>query len=128
MYINDAPQTTDGYLAPFADDTCLYATDRKDGFVVRKLQRGLSSMETCCELWNIKINEDQTRGIYFSRSRRPPESHLTLTGRNILFVNNVKYLGVFFDKNVTWILHMEMIEAKDFRTFIRICSLFNRND
>jgi hypothetical protein len=35
MYINDAPQTHGVYLALFADDTCLYATDRKEGFVVR---------------------------------------------------------------------------------------------
>jgi hypothetical protein len=53
-----------------------------------------------CERWNIKINEDKTRGIYFSRSRRQPESHLTLNGRNIQFVNSVKYLGVIFDMKV----------------------------
>jgi hypothetical protein len=58
MYINDARQTHGVHLALFADDTCLYATDRKEGFVVRKLQRGLSLMETWCERWNIKINED----------------------------------------------------------------------
>jgi hypothetical protein len=56
MYINDVPQTPDVYLALFADDTCLHATDRKGDFVVRKLQRGLSSMETWCEFWSIKIN------------------------------------------------------------------------
>jgi hypothetical protein len=61
MYINYAHQTHGVYLALFADDTCLYATDRKEGFV-RKLQRGLNSMETWCELWNIKINEDKTLG------------------------------------------------------------------
>jgi hypothetical protein len=38
--------------------------------------------------------------------------------------NHVKYLGVIFDKRITWRLHIEMIEAKTFRTFIRICSLF----
>jgi hypothetical protein len=63
MYINDAPQTHDVHLALFADDTCLYATDRKEGFVVRKLQRGISSMETRCERWNIKINSDKTQGV-----------------------------------------------------------------
>jgi hypothetical protein len=47
-----------------------------------------------------------------------------LNGRNIPFVNNVKYLGVIFDKRITWRLHIEVIEAKDFRTFIRIYSLF----
>jgi hypothetical protein len=46
MYINDAPQTPGVYLALFADDTCLYAKDQKEGFVARKLQRGLSSVET----------------------------------------------------------------------------------
>jgi hypothetical protein len=76
-----------------------FATYRKEGFVLRKFQRGLSSMETWCERWNIKINEDKTQGIYFSRCRRPPESHLTLNGRNIPFVNSVKTcLDVIFDK------------------------------
>jgi hypothetical protein len=124
MYINDALPTHDVHLAFFADDTCLNTTDRKEGFVVRKLQRGLSSMETWCEHWIIKRNEDKTQGIYFSRSRRPHESHLTLNGRDIPFVNSVKYHGVNFDKRVTLRLYIEMIEAKTFRTFIRIYSLF----
>jgi hypothetical protein len=34
MYINDAPQTHGVHLALFADDTCLYATDRKEGFLL----------------------------------------------------------------------------------------------
>jgi hypothetical protein len=84
----------------------------------------LPTIKTWCERWNIKINEHKTRGIYFSRSRRPPESHLTLNGRDIPFVSSAKYLGVIFDKKITWRLHIEMIEAKAFRTFIIIYSLF----
>jgi hypothetical protein len=34
-----------------------YATDRKEVYVLRKLQRGLSAIETWCEGCNIKINE-----------------------------------------------------------------------
>jgi hypothetical protein len=45
-------------------------------------------------------------------------------GRNIPFVNSVKYLGVIFDKRMTWSLHIEMIVAKVFMTFIRMYSLF----
>jgi hypothetical protein len=80
-------------------------------------------MDTSCERWNTKINEEKTPGIYFSRSPRPPESHLTSNGRDISFVNSVKYLGLIFDKKVIWRLHREMIKAKAFRTFIRIYSL-----
>jgi hypothetical protein len=54
---------------------------------------------------------------------RQPDSSLTLNGRNIPFVNSAKYLGVVFDKKGTWRLHIEMIEAMAFRTFIRIYSL-----
>jgi hypothetical protein len=43
---------------------------------------------------------------------------------NIPFVNSVKYLGVLYDKRMTWRLHMQIIEAKAFRTLIRIYSLF----
>jgi hypothetical protein len=76
------------------------------------------------ERWSIKINEDETRAIYFSHGFRPPETHLTLKGWNICFLNHIKYLGVIFDKRIKWRLHIEMIEAKAFRTFIRIYSLF----
>jgi hypothetical protein len=85
-------------LALFADDTCLYATDRKEGYIVRKIQRGLDSIAAWCKGWNIKINEDKTRAIYFTRRNRPPDSLLKLNGWNIPFVNSVKYLGVLFDK------------------------------
>jgi hypothetical protein len=106
IYINDTPETPGVNLALFADDTCLYATERKEGYVLRKLQRGLDAIETWCECWNIKINEDKTQAIYFSHRIRAPKCSLTVNGRNIPFVNDVKYLGVIFDKRITWRLHV----------------------
>jgi hypothetical protein len=88
------------------------------------ITRTISCIEKWCEHWNIKINEEKTHAIYFSHRRRSPKSRLKLHGRNIPFVNNVKYLGVIFEKRITWRLNIEMIEAKAFRTFIRIYSLF----
>jgi hypothetical protein len=88
------------------------------------IQHGLDSMAAWCKRWNIKINEDKTRAIYFTCRNRPPDSLLKLNGRNITFVDSVKYLGVLFDKRMTWKLHIQMIEANSFRTFIRIYSLF----
>jgi hypothetical protein len=57
---------------------------------------------------------DVQKLINSSRSRQPPESHLTLNERNITFVNRM----------VTWRLHIEINEPKAFRTFIRVYSLF----
>jgi hypothetical protein len=69
------------YSSLFADDTCIYATDRKEVYVFRELQRGLSAIMTWYERWNIKINQDATQAIYFSHTLRPPVAHLTLNGR-----------------------------------------------
>jgi hypothetical protein len=124
LYVNHTPQISSVNLALFADDTCLYAADRKEGYVLRKIQHGFDSMAAWCERWNIEIYEDNTRAIFFSNQRGPPDSLLTLNGWNIPFVNNVKYLGVIFDRRMTWRLHIEMIESKSFRTFIMLYSLF----
>jgi hypothetical protein len=53
-------QTPGVYLGLFAD-----ATDRKEGYVLRKLQRGFSVVETWCERWDMKINEDSGH-LHFS--------------------------------------------------------------
>jgi hypothetical protein len=73
---------------------CIYATDSKEHYVLRQMQRGLSIIESWCECWNIKINEYKTRAIYFSHRLKPPEAHLTMNGRNIPFINHVKYSGL----------------------------------
>jgi hypothetical protein len=52
------------------------------------------------------------------------EVHITVNGRNIPFVNHVKYLVVIVDKRITWRLQVDTIETKAFRTFDRIYSLF----
>jgi hypothetical protein len=44
------------YLALFVNDTCIYVTDCKKEYVLRKLQHGFNSIETWCKRWNIKIN------------------------------------------------------------------------
>jgi hypothetical protein len=52
--INDKHQTPGAYLGLFADDTCIYAADRIEAYVLRKLLCGLSDIETWSEHWNIK--------------------------------------------------------------------------
>ena len=39
-------------------------------------------------------------------------------------LKSVKYLGVNFDRKISWRVHIEKIETKAFRTFINIYSLF----
>jgi hypothetical protein len=101
-------QTIGVNLVLFADDTCLYVTQCKEGNVLRKLWHRLSSMVVWCKCWNIEVNEEKNREIYFSHRIRLPESLLTLNGRNIQFANFIKYLGVIFDTKFTWRLNRKL--------------------
>jgi hypothetical protein len=58
-----------------------------------QLQRGANSRT----LKSMKIN----LGMSTSLGLRPSEAHHTLNGRNIIFMDDVKYLGVIFDKKIT---------------------------
>jgi hypothetical protein len=49
---------------------------------------------------------------------------LQLNGRDIPFVNNAMYLGVTFDRRMTWRLHTERTVANALRTYLRTYSLF----
>jgi hypothetical protein len=48
----------------------------------------------------MKIDEEESQAVYF-------------------FVNNVKLLCLVFNNGITWRLHLEIIKANAFRTFIK---------
>jgi hypothetical protein len=59
--------------------------------------------------------------MYFSRRLRGPDNVLQLNGLDVPFVNNEMYLGVTYDKRMTWNhnikrtvtkAHLEKTEAK----------------
>jgi hypothetical protein len=84
----------------------------------RGLQHSLNSIETWCNFWNIKINEDKIAPFIYLTDRQA-EVHLTFNG-----INYIKHPGVIFNKRIAWRLNTEMIETKDSRSFIRLYSLF----
>jgi len=65
----------------------------------------------------------KNQSSYFSQRRAPVGNHLTSKGRDIPFEEEVKYLCVISDSRVTWRQHIDSIDTKDLRTFIRIYSL-----
>jgi hypothetical protein len=126
-HINDSPVLS-SERAPHKNSTCQTVINIWSWTPYGARHQDLLTVWPSVAMWfdfDLELTvKDKTQGIYFSHSRRPSESHLTLNGRNIPLVKSVKYLGVIFDKEVTWRLHIEMIEAKAFRTFIRIYFLF----
>jgi hypothetical protein len=72
----------------------------------------------CCLLWGPCLEENIRRSV------SPEDRVLQLSGRNVPFVNNGKYLDVTFDRRITWRRHIERTVARALRTYVRTCSLF----
>jgi hypothetical protein len=106
IYVSDRPQTPDVYLGVFPDDTCIYATDRKEDYFLMKLQRGLTVIETYCEQWNK------------NQWRPRPSTFLTDIGPLRLILHSMDGISP------RQLCKIEMTETKAFRTFITIYSLF----
>jgi hypothetical protein len=85
LYINDTPKTQGDYLVLFAYDTCIYNIDRELDYFLRKFQCDLTSIESWCEGWNIKINDVKFKAIYFSYWQKEVDAYLILKGRHISF-------------------------------------------
>jgi hypothetical protein len=73
--------------ALFADDTCVYATERKEGYVLRKLQRGLNSMAEWSKRWYIMINFFLDFFLFILKTRRRRSTSLVELGRLSLFLH-----------------------------------------
>jgi hypothetical protein len=66
-----------------SQETYYISTTKPNRLMVFAERRRLSAIETWCERWNIKINEDKIQAIHVSHRLRPPEAQLTLNGWNI---------------------------------------------
>jgi hypothetical protein len=110
------------------DDTCLYTTTHKEGDVLIKLQSCLTLVESRCERWKIKINEDKSQTIYSSHRHRQVGNCLKWNGEDISFVNFIEYLGVNFDRKITRRLHKEVITTETFRIFFCDFPFFFQNE
>jgi hypothetical protein len=101
-----------------------YVTEKHEYHVLCKPQQVLTAVNLWCECWSIKITEEKTPAIYFSRRLRVPDNVLQLKGWDIPFVNNVMYLGVTFDRMMIWRHQTERTTAKALYTYVKTYSLF----
>jgi hypothetical protein len=95
LFIIDASTAPGSCLALFAASTCIYVTEVQE-------RQFLTSCNAASLQWShgMKINEWRTQTTYFSRKVGVPEDKLQLNEWGILFVNNVMYLVVTFNRRM----------------------------
>lgn len=130
IFCADMPRPSTGQLAAFADDLAIYYSHELSQNILTELQCSLNALEDYYFKWKIKLNSDKTQAIFFSRKRKPcylPNSNLTLSGATINWSDNVKYLGIYLDKKLTFNTHISNTIEKVNKYKKNLYPLINRN-
>jgi hypothetical protein len=105
LYTADLPVLPEVTVATFADDTALLATHTDPVVATNILQRNLNDLSAWLNEWRMKVNETKSSHVTFTLNSNscPPVS---LNNVIVPQVQEVKYLGMFLDRRLTWQSHI----------------------
>ncbi|KAL7295873.1 hypothetical protein TKK_0010918 [Trichogramma kaykai] len=105
MYTADFPTEQNITIATYADDTALLYTNTDHILAADIMQTHISRMEEWFKTWRISVNETMSVNITFTLKKLtcPP---IKLNDKVIPQENQVKYLGMYLDRRLTWRPHI----------------------
>jgi len=107
LYTSDLPTSRKTTFSTFADDTAIFATHSDPMIASLNLQDHLLSSEKWLQKCKMKVNETKSTHITFTlqKGQCPP---VCINQTVIPQVKTVKYLGLHFDRKLTWKEHIAM--------------------
>jgi hypothetical protein len=105
LYTADILQSDTTILSTFADDTAIFTTHQDPTLASVNLQDHLHLIENWTQKWRLKINETKSSHIKFTlqRGQCPP---VYIKQTVVPQAETVKYLGLHFEKCLTWKNHV----------------------
>lgn len=106
--LNERGFTTVGY----ADDITVIVSGTHDATVGDQMQNALKLTWEWCEYEGLSINPTKTTIVPFTRRRNLNLPTLNIKNIEVPFREEVKYLGITLDRQLTWNPHLETISKK----------------
>ena len=114
VFINDIvaelPRKVQGAI--YADDLAIWCSEEYLSTAQYRLQEALKVLESWTKRWLVKINATKTTYTVFSLSTKEQKAKLYINGQTLLAEDNPTYLGVTFDRRLTWKKQAEKAEAR----------------
>lgn len=126
LYTHDFPKFNLCKSYIFADDTAITASSRSPRIIVSRLTRYISLIEQWLSDWQIKVNPDKTVAIFFTKSKsRHPVTKVKVAGQIINWAENIKYLGLTFNRTLNWANNTDLIILRANKSLGAIYPLIN---
>lgn len=114
VYTSDAPNPSPCHRGLFADDTTFFISSHLRREIVSGLKTTILNYTEFFRKWKISMNVAKTQLIFFTkrRTREVPNRPFKAGPMTIRWNDQVKYLGLTYDKRVTFRPHVEEKVAK----------------
>jgi len=117
IMINDFPCPADRSTeaAIFADDCSAWRSGTSVKLLNKLLQDYLNRAVEWSEMWGFKLSESKSTAVLFTKTIKPKgeaELKLTINGTPINVATEFKFLGVTFDRRLTWKPHIDAVIDK----------------
>lgn len=108
IFINDLPRQfcTNIHKTLHADDLAIWTSTETTPCATRRIQEAIQKVEHWAEEWGVEINTDKTVSTLFTLSTKENQYSLTLKNKTLPQDDTPKYLGIKFDKKLTWANHI----------------------
>ena len=108
--VKNLPCTVEKSL--YVDDLAIYFRGRTMSVVERQLQNAIDKIEHFADENGFCFSVQKTNCVHFCRRQLHPDPFLKIYGSDILVKSEVKFLGLIFDKKLTFIPHIEYLRTK----------------
>jgi len=114
LFINDlVAELPKGVKAAlYADDLVLWCSEEYSSIARYRMQEATEKLSTWAEEWCVKVNTEKTCTTLFSLSSKQKVGTIRICDTPLTEVEEATYLGVTFDKRLTWKAHLAQTEAK----------------
>ncbi|CAC5377612.1 unnamed protein product [Mytilus coruscus] len=102
--------------ALYADDLILWCSDEYATTANNRIQTALNMVVTWAEQWFVTINREKTTGRLFTLSPKTQSVRLIVDDTPLKMKDQQTYLGVTFDKRMTWKQHITSAEDEQTST------------
>lgn len=127
IYTHDIPSCSNILTATYADDTAILTRHKNPTYASQTLQQYLTKLHDWFKLWKIRLNHEKSHHITFTLRREtcPP---VFLENAEIQQTDTILYLGLTFDRRMTWGPHITK-KRKTLNQRLRLLSslLFKRS-
>ena len=125
LYVADCPfeSMTKCNGTQFADDLSICTTSKSVTRNIKNLQAALFILSEWCNKWRIRLSQNKTKLIHFNRQRNATNLTVTINKQPITVCKEAKFLGITFDRRLTFNPHFKNQRRTAIGRLIKLRSL-----